>query len=63
MRRLGDGAAGFVHEGAGQKQQRARTANGALACHTLKTAAPRPDAVALGDRLQGHKTDVVPVPA
>ena len=51
VRRLGDGAPGFIHESAGQQQQRALAADRPFAGDALKTPAPRPDAVALGDFL------------
>src|SRR5208282_2604695 len=61
MRRLGDGTAGFIHIGAGQEQQHARAADRPFTRDPLETAAPRPKAVALRDRLDRHEADVVAV--
>ena len=61
MRGLGDRAAGLVHEGAGQQQQRALAAERALGRHALKAAAPRRKAVAPGNRVDRHEADIVPV--
>ena len=61
MRGLGNGAARIVHVCAGKQQQRALPADRPLAGYALKAPAPRPDAVALCDRLQHHKTDIVAV--
>src|ERR1700722_1592055 len=62
VRRLRDGAPRFIHERPGQQQERARAADWPLAGDTLETPAPRPDAVALGNFLNRHETDVVAVP-
>src|SRR5580704_6299586 len=61
VRRLGDGASRLVHESPGQQQERALTADRSFAGDALKTPAPRPDAVALGDFRNRHETDVVAV--
>src|SRR5271156_7218904 len=54
LHRLGDSAAGFIHEGSRQKQQYALAADRPLAGDTLEAPAPRSDAVALGDFLKRH---------
>ena len=61
LRRLGDGAAGFVHECPRKKQQRALAAERSFAGDAGKAPAPRPDAVALGDGLQRQEADIVAV--
>src|SRR5262245_60493995 len=61
MRSLRHRAARVVHVGAGQQQQRALAADRPLRRHALKAPPPRTDAVALGDRVNRHETDVVSV--
>src|SRR5262249_15689512 len=61
LRRVGDGAGGLVHECSGQKQQHALAGDRPLAGDALKTAAPRPDAVALGGGFKSHEADIVAV--
>ena len=60
MRRLCDGAAGFVHVGAGQQQQHARPIERTLGRDALKPAPPRRDAMPFADCLDRAKADVVP---
>jgi hypothetical protein len=61
MRSFGDRAAGFIHVSAGQQQKRALTAEWSFASDAGKTPAPRAEAVALGDLLDGEEADIVPV--
>src|SRR5262249_36265166 len=61
MRGFGDRAAGFIHESAGQQQQRAPPAERSLAGDAGKAPAPWTEAVALGDFLNGEEADIVPV--
>src|SRR5262249_58214457 len=50
-----------VNVGAGQQAQRALAVELPLRRHALKAPLPRADAVALGDRVDRHETDVVSV--
>src|SRR5438128_186986 len=52
---------GLVHECPGQKKLHALAAQCGLRCHALKTAAPRREAVALGNGVDRHEADVVTV--
>ncbi len=61
MRGLRDRASGFVHERARQQQQHAIGADRAFRRDALKAPPERPDAVALGDRLDHHEADVVAI--
>ena len=61
MHRLGDRMSGFVHEGPGQQQLHALAAERAFRRHALKAAAPRREAVALGNGVDRHEADVVAV--
>ena len=56
-----DRAPGFVHVGAGQQQQNFLSPERAFNRDALEAPTPRRDAVALGDRLHRHETDIVPV--
>src|SRR5262249_4955289 len=61
MRGFRHRAARLVHVGAGQQQQRALAAERPLRRHALKASPPRADAMALGDRVDRHETDIVSV--
>src|ERR1700752_4683426 len=61
MRGFGDRPAGFIHIGAGQQQKRARAAERSFAGDAGKAPAPRAEAVALGNLLNGEEADIVPV--
>src|SRR6187399_1895775 len=61
MHRLGNRMSGFVHESPGQQQLHALAAERTFRRHTLKAAAPRREAVALGDGADRHEADVVAV--
>src|SRR5262249_4076675 len=61
MRGFRHRAARLVHEGAGQQQQRALAGERPFRRHALKAPPPRTDAMALGDRIDGHETDIVSV--
>jgi hypothetical protein len=61
VRGLGDRAPRFIHECAGQQQERTFAADRSFACDALKASAPRSDAVALGDLLKRHEANIVPV--
>ncbi len=61
VHRLRHRVAGLVHIGARHQQQNLLASQRAFGCDTLKTAAPRREAVALGNGLDGHEADVVPV--
>src|SRR5919204_2712200 len=61
MRGFRHRAARVVHVGAGQQQQRTLAPQWPLRGHALKAPPPGPNPPALGNRVDGHETDVVSV--
>ncbi len=61
VRRLAHRAAGVVHVGARLHRQHLLARQPTLGRLGLKAPAPRGEAVAADDRLQGHEADVVPI--
>ena len=61
VRGLRHGTPGLVHVGARQQQQHALAAERSLGRHPLEAPPPRGDAMAPGDRVDHHETDIVPV--
>ncbi len=61
IHRLRDRPAGLVHVGSGQQQQHPLAAERPFRAHPLEAPPQRPDAVALGDRLDRHEADIVTV--
>ena len=59
--RLGNGATAFVHEGGGLEQQHLRAADAALLEPALELLLHGPEGVHLGDHVERHEADVVPV--
>src|SRR5262249_37338251 len=61
MRGFGDRAAGLVHVCARQQQQPALATQRSFRRYALKAPPPGTDAVALGDRVERHETDIVSI--
>src|SRR5262249_10530514 len=61
MRGFGDRAAGLVHVCARQQQQHALATQRSFRRYALKAPPPGTDAVALGDRVERHETDIVSI--
>ena len=56
------GAAGVVHIGAREKKQRTLASERPFSSYPLKPPPPGSDTVALGNGVDRHETDIVPVP-
>src|SRR5438477_349819 len=61
MSSLRDGTAGLVHIRAGKKEQDSLARERPFRRYALKAAAPRPDIMVLGNCIDGHEADVVPI--